>query len=476
MSQKTLYDKVWKKHIVGELPTGQTQVFVSRHMMHEVTSPQAFEMLREKKISVKHPELTFCILDHVIPTHDLSRPFEDNQAELMTSTVEENTKEFNITYFGPGSGKQGVCHVAFPEQGLIWPGQIIVCGDSHTCTYGAFGTLAFGIGTTQVSHVLATQTLAMDKLKVRRINFNGKLNKGVGAKDLALYMIMKLGVKGGVGFAYEFGGEAIENMSMEERMTICNLAVEGGARLGYINPDKITFDYLKEKEFAPKKYFEKAVEYWKSIASDSDAQYDDVVDIDVPQVEPMVTWGVNPEQTIGVSEIIPSSNKFEGKLKEEAEDALNYMGLNAGDKIEGTPVDVVFIGSCTNGRLIDFKQAAEILKGKKVAVKTLVVSGSEEVKKQAEEIGIDKIFIDAGAEWRLPGCSMCLAMNPDKLVGTQRCASTSNRNFKGRQGSPTGRTHLMNPYTAAASAIEGKITNPGKYLGGYPLKGIKKNE
>ena len=466
MSERTLYDKVWEKHIVGKLASGQTQVFVGRHLMHEVTSPQAFEMLREKGIKIKHPELTFATLDHVIPTCDISRPFKDDQAELMSKTIEDNTKEFGITFFGSESGKQGVCHVTFPEQGLIWPGQLVVCGDSHTCTYGAFGALAFGIGTTQVSHVLATQTLAMDKLKVRRINFNGKLNIGVTAKDLALYLIMKLGVEGGVGFAYEFGGEAVDNMNIDERMTLCNMAVEGGSRSGYVNPDQTTFDYLKDKEFAPKEDFDKAIEYWKSIASSDDAEYDDMVEIDVSEIEPMVTWGVNPEQTIKISESTPSLDNSSGKQRSEAEDAYAYMGLKHGEKLLGTPVDVAFIGSCTNGRLSDLKLAAEILKGKKVSIKTLVVPGSELVKREAEELGLDKIFEEAGAEWRQPGCSMCLAMNPDKLVGTQRSASTSNRNFKGRQGSSTGRTHLMSPYTAAASAIEGKITDPRDSLGG----------
>lgn len=464
MSKGTLYDKVWEKHVVGKLPTGQIQVFAGRHFMHDVTSAPAFDMLRERNLCVKHPELTFAVADHVVPTKDISRPFEDEQAELVTQTLEKNTKENGINFFSPDSGKQGVCHVTFPEQGLIWPGQLVVCGDSHTCTYGAFGALAFGIGTTQVSHVLSTQTLAIDKLKVRKISFTGKLKKGTTSKDLALYMIMKLGVKGGVGFAYEFGGEVVENMDMEERMTLCNLAVEGGARLGYINPDEKTFKYLKLKNNSPKKDFDKALEYWRSIVSDSNAEYDDVFNIDVSSLNPIVTWGVNPEQAIELNEKIPLLEEFEGKQKEEAADALRHMNLNPGESLVGLPVDVVFIGSCTNGRLSDLKAASEILKGKKVSVKTLVVPGSELVKKKAEDLGLDKIFLGAGAEWRSPGCSMCLAMNPDKLVGSQRSASTSNRNFKGRQGSPKGRTHLMSPYIAAASAIEGRITNPTKYL------------
>lgn len=463
MSKNTLYDKVWEKHTVGKLPTGQTQIFVGRHLMHEVTSPQAFEMLRERGLKVKRPELTFAVTDHVIPTHDRSRPFEDDQAELMTKTLEENVKEFDVTYFDIGSGHQGVCHVTYPEQGLIWPGVLAVCGDSHTCTYGAFGALAFGIGTTQVSHVLGTQTMAMDPLKVRRINFNGELQKGVTAKDLALYMIAKLGVEGGVGYAYEFGSEAIEKMDMEGRMTLCNMAVEGGARSGYVNPDETTFEYLKDKSYAPKD-FDKAKEYWKTIASGDDAEYDDVVDIDASEIEPMVTWGTNPEQAVKIIDNTPEVKDFPDSKKEEIKDAYEYMGLEEEQNIEDTPIDVVFIGSCTNGRLSDLEDAAEILKGNKVKVKTLVVPGSEEVKKKAEEKGLDQIFKETGAEWRDAGCSMCLAMNPDKLVGKERSASTSNRNFKGRQGSTTGRTHLMSPYTAAASAIEGKLTDPRKYL------------
>ena len=464
MSKNTLYDKIWDTHVVGVLPTGQTQIFVGRHLMHEVTSPQAFEMLRDRKLKVTHPKLTTAVVDHVIPTQNCSRPFKDEQAEVMTAELEKNTKSFSIKYFAPCSGTQGVCHVTFPEQGIIWPGQLIVCGDSHTCTYGAFGALAFGIGTTQVSHVLATQTMAMDKLKVRRINIIGKLGKGVTAKDVALTIIRKLGVKGGVGFAYEFGGEVIDRMSMDERMTLCNLAVEGGARSGYINPDGTTFKYLKGRNSTPKKDYDKAVQYWKNVASDKNAVYDDTVTIDVSSLEPVITWGVNPQQTITVSEKVPSLDSFKGKDREEAEDALKYMGLEAGKELIGTKVDVVFIGSCTNGRLSDLVQAAEILKGEKVLVRTLVVPGSEEVKKEAEKLGLDKIFKESGAEWRMPGCSMCLAMNPDRLIGNQRSASTSNRNFKGRQGSSTGRTHLMSPYTAAATAIEGKLADPRKYL------------
>lgn len=464
MSARTLYDKVWAFHKVGELPTGQTQLYAGRHLMHEVTSPQAFEMLRERGLKVRRPDLTTAVVDHVIPTDDRCRPFKDKQAELMTKTLEDNVREFGVPYFEVGSGRHGVCHVTYSESGLVWPGQLVVCGDSHTCTYGAFGALAFGIGTTQVSHVLATQTLAMEKMKVKRINFDGSTEKGVTAKDLALYMINKLGTKGGVGYAYELGGNAIDEMSMEGRMTLCNMAVEGGARSGYVNPDDKTFSYLSDSPFAPKKDFERAVKFWESVASDKDAEYDGVENIDVSQIEPMVTWGVNPEQAVPVSGYTPAMIGVSEKEANEMADAYGYMGLKPNEKIIGLPVDVVFIGSCTNGRLSDLRNAAEILKGRKVAVKTLVVPGSEVVYSHAEQEGLDKIFKDAGAEWRHPGCSMCLAMNPDRLEGYQRCASTSNRNFKGRQGSMTGRTHLMSPLTAAATAIEGKITDPRKYM------------
>ena len=463
MSKKTLYDKVWEAHKVGQLSTGQTQIFIGRHLMHEVTSPQAFEILKEKKVKVRRPDLTFAVVDHVVPTDDIRRPYKDSQAELMVSTLEKNIKKSGIKFFAPGSGKQGICHVIFPEQGLIWPGETVVCGDSHTCTYGAFGALAFGIGTTQVSHVLATQTLAVELLKVRRIDFNGQLNLGVSPKDLILYLISKLGVEGGVGYVYEFGGKVIKQMSMEGRMTICNMAVEGGARSGYVNPDEITFAYLKKTPFGPK-HWKRALSFWKSIASDPDALYDDRIFIDVREIKPMITWGINPSQAISIDEKIPFLKNIDPEHKNEAKDSLEYMGLEEGKSLIGLPIDVVFIGSCTNGRLTDLEEAAKILKNKKVRVKTLVVPGSEDIKHQAEQKGFDKIFKEAGAEWRYPGCSMCLAMNPDRLIGNERCASTSNRNFKGRQGSPTGRTHLMSPLMAAASAINGKITDPRLYL------------
>jgi 3-isopropylmalate/(R)-2-methylmalate dehydratase large subunit len=468
MSKGTLLDKVWDLHTVKTLDDGRTQLFVGRHLIHEVTSPQAFEDVEERGLKVLHPELTFATLDHVIPTDCPQRPYKDSQAELMAKTLEDNVRKHGIRYFGSGNG-QGVCHVVFPEQGVIWPGQVIVCGDSHTCTHGAFGTLAFGIGTTQVGHVLATQTLAMDKKpKVRRIDFAGELRKGVTAKDVALYKISQMGVNGGTGFAEEYGGTAVEMMNMEERMTLCNLAVEGGARSGYVNPDQITRDYILNRPFSPRGFalFNKMSNEWLKINSDSDAVYDDRVFFNVCNSQPFVTWGVNPEQGIPITDRMPTLDKYEGKAREEVEDAFRYMGLEPGKPIRGTPVDMVFIGSCTNGRISDLKQAARILKGRKVKVKTVIVSGSELVKKEAEERGYDRIFQEAGAEWRYAGCSYCLAMNPDKVGEKLRCASTSNRNFKKRQsgGLFNSRTHLMSPYTAAASAIEGAIADPRDYL------------
>ena len=467
MSRNTLYDKVWDLHKVADLPDGKVQLYVGRHLMHEITSPAAFAMLKKQGLKVAHPEQTFATVDHIIPTESAARkrPFANHDDEMMISALEENVKTENIRYFAPNSGSNGVCHVTFPEQGLVWPGQVVVCGDSHTCTYGAFGAIAFGIGTTDVANVLATQTIVLDsKLKVRRIDYGGTLGKGVTAKDVALYTIMELGIKGGFGFAYEFGGKVIDEFNMEQRMTLCNMAVEGGARLGYVNPDNKTVEYLKKSPHAPKSDFNQAAVFWKSIASEKDAYYDDRIRIDVSQISPIITWGTNPEQAIFADTVVPPLQGVSGAKFADYQDALLYMGLKGGEYLTNIPVDVVFIGSCTNGRLSDLWQAAQILEGRHVAVRTLVVPGSDKVKKDAEDLGLDSIFKDAGAEWRFPGCSMCLAMNPDKLTGYQRSASTSNRNFMGRQGSETGRTHIMSPYTAAATAIEGKFADPRKYL------------
>ncbi len=459
--KKTLFEKVWQKHAVSELPDGSTQLLIGTHLLHEVTSPQAFGMLRTLKLGVKYPSRTYATVDHIIPTTDRSEPYADATAYEMLTELRKNCADNGITFFDVHTGSQGVIHIVAPEQGLIHPGMTVACGDSHTATHGAFGAIAFGIGTSQVRNVLATQTLAFKKLKVRRVNVEGELKRGVYPKDVALHIIRKLGVNGGIGYAYEFGGKVFDDMSMEGRMTVCNMAIEGGARIGYVNPDQKTFDYLKGRPYAPSAdKWEESVEYWKSIASDPDAQYDDVVTFNGADIEPTVTWGVNPSQALFIGENIPDPALIADETaRKDAVDALAYMKLKSGDKIAGTKIDVAFIGSCTNGRLSDFEEAAEFLKGKKVAsgVRALAVPGSQIVDKLARAKGLDKIFTEAGFEWREAGCSMCLAMNPDKLVGDQLCASTSNRNFKGRQGSPTGRTILMSPVMVAAAAVAGEL-------------------
>ncbi|MFH1391599.1 MAG: 3-isopropylmalate dehydratase large subunit [Candidatus Diapherotrites archaeon] len=460
-----LFNKVWQMHEVQKLPNGESQLFIGTHLMHEVTSPQAFAMLREKGIKVAFPERTFATADHIIPTENRERPFRDSLAEEMMVAIEKNTSESKITFFGPDTGKQGVIHVIAAELGLAQPGMTIACGDSHTSTHGAFGAIAFGIGTSQIRDVLASQCISIAKPKVRKIEINGSLAKGVFAKDVILRIIKELGVKGGLGYAYEYSGKVFEEMNIEERMTVCNMSIEGGARAGYINPDEKTFSYLKGKEYVSKN-FEKAKEFWKSIASDSNADYGDIYSIDGSAIEPMVTWGITPGQAIGVTEKIPKIKSLPENEQKICEDALQYMGFNEDEQMLGKKINVAFIGSCTNGRISDLREAAKIIDGKKVAsnIRALVVSGSQQVKKQAEEEGLDKIFIAAGFEWRDSGCSMCLAMNPDKLNGREICASTSNRNFKGRQGSTTGRTILMSPAMVAAAAINGKITDVREIL------------
>ncbi|MBN1524735.1 MAG: 3-isopropylmalate dehydratase large subunit [Spirochaetales bacterium] len=459
---KHLVDKIWELHKVKTLPSGQDQIAIGLHLIHEVTSPQAFAMLKEYNMAVKHPERTFATADHIIPTESRARPFADSLAEAMMEAVEKNTKEYGITFFGPESGLQGVVHIIGPELGLTQPGMTIVCGDSHTATHGAFGALAFGIGTSQVRDVLATQTMAMGKPKVRKIEVKGKLSRGVTAKDIILKIIAELGVNGGLGYAYEYAGETIEGLSMEERMTVCNMSIEGGARFGYINPDQTTFDYLKGRKYVPSgAAWDKAVEFWKSIASDADAQYDDIYTLDVNNLKPMVTWGINPGQAIGVDEPIPETASLPGEYQDSAGKGLIHMGFKEGETMEGKKIDVAFIGSCTNGRISDLRDAAEFLKGKRVAegVWAFVVPGSNSVKIQAEKEGLDKIFEAAGFQWREAGCSICLGMNPDKLVGNQMSASSSNRNFIGRQGSPTGKTLLMSPVMVAAAAVAGKVVD-----------------
>ncbi len=463
MAGKTLYQKVWQRHKVTTLSTGQDQLFVGLHLIHEVTTPQAFASLVERGAPVGYPDRTFATVDHIIPTeHQTQRPFLDQQAELMNATLEHNVKEFGIPFFDVASGHQGIVHVIGPELGLTQPGMTIACGDSHTSTHGAFGSLGFGIGTTEVGLVLETQTLALTPLKVRKIEFNGELKNGLCAKDVILYIIQQLGVKGGIGYAYEFCGEVFDNMSMEERMTVCNMSIEGGARIGYVNPDQTTYDYLKGRPYAPADHvFDTAIAYWESIRTDDDAVFDDVCVFHTDDMSPMVTWGITPAQSIGVSECIPNPNSVDENDRVLIEDALEHMKWDADAPILGTKVDVVFVGSCTNSRLSDLQAAAKILEGKQVHedVKMIVVPGSQQIKKEAESQGLDDIFKSAGAQWREPGCSMCLAMNPDKLMGDQVCASTSNRNFIGRQGSVEGRTLLMGPAMAAAAAVAGHVAD-----------------
>ncbi|MBE9212060.1 3-isopropylmalate dehydratase large subunit [Plectonema cf. radiosum LEGE 06105] len=462
MSKGTLFDKVWDLHTVGMLASGQTQLFIGLHLIHEVTSPQAFAMLKERGLKVMFPQRTVATVDHIVPTENQARPFVDTLAEEMMQALENNCQENKITFYNIGTGNQGIVHVIAPELGLTQPGMTIACGDSHTSTHGAFGAIAFGIGTSQVRDVLASQTLALSKLKVRKIEVNGSLNPGIYAKDVVLHIIRTLGVKGGVGYAYEFAGTTFEQMNMEERMTVCNMSIEGGARCGYVNPDQVTYEYLKDKDFAPKgQDWEQAVNWWNSIRSDADAEYDDVVVFDAIDIAPTVTWGITPGQGIGVNQTVPLPSELPSDERFLAEEAYSYMDLAPGNPIKGTKIDVCFIGSCTNGRISDLREAAKIAKGHQVAsgVKAFVVPGSERVKKQAEAEGLDKIFQAAGFEWREPGCSMCLAMNPDKLQGRQISASSSNRNFKGRQGSSSGRTLLMSPAMVAAAAIKGTVTD-----------------
>ncbi|MDA3957716.1 3-isopropylmalate dehydratase large subunit [Oceanispirochaeta sp.] len=462
MAKNTLYNKIWDAHNAGVLPTGQNQVLIGLHLVHEVTSPQAFDALREEGLSVAFPERTFATCDHIVPTSFTSRPFEDNQAELMMEALEKNTKDFGITFYDPPSGKQGIVHIVGPETGLTQPGMTIACGDSHTSTHGAFGTLAFGIGTSQVRDVLATGCLSMDELKVKRIEVNGTLPKGVTPKDVILFIINRLGVRGGLGYAYEYAGEVFDSMSMEGRMTVCNMSIEGGARAGYVNPDETTFTYLKGREFCPEgKAWDKAVNWWKTLPSDTEATYDDLVVFDAADISPMVTWGITPAQSVSVDENLPELSGLSNDMKKSLEEAYAHMKLTPGQKARDIPVQVAFIGSCTNGRMSDLRAAAEIVKGKKIhpKVRGIVVPGSIPVRLQAMKEGLDKIFEDAGFEWRQAGCSMCLAMNPDKLIGDEISASSSNRNFIGRQGSPSGRTLLMSPVMVAAAALCGHVSD-----------------
>ncbi|NET71060.1 MAG: 3-isopropylmalate dehydratase large subunit [Sphaerospermopsis sp. SIO1G2] len=467
MSKGTLFDKVWDLHTVGTLPSGLTQLFIGLHLIHEVTSPQAFAMLKERDLKVLFPQRTIATVDHIVPTDNQARPFADGMAEAMIQSLEQSCQENDITFYNIGSGNQGIVHVIAPELGLTQPGMTIACGDSHTSSHGAFGAIAFGIGTSQVRDVLASQTLALSKLKVRKIEVNGQLRPGVYAKDVILHIIRTLGVKGGVGYAYEYAGTTFAQMNMEERMTVCNMAIEGGARCGYVNPDQTTYDYLKNRDFAPQGAdWEKAVAWWESLRSNADAEYDDVVVFKAEDIPPTVTWGITPGQGMGIDQKIPAASDLAEEDRFIAEEAYRYMDLYPGQPIQGTKIDVCFIGSCTNGRISDLREAAKIAAGRKVAagVKAFVVPGSERVKQEAEAEGLHQIFTNAGFEWREPGCSMCLAMNPDKLQGRQISASSSNRNFKGRQGSASGRTLLMSPAMVATAAIKGEVADVREML------------
>ena len=458
---KTLYEKIWDKHIVDQEEEKPAIIYIDLHLLHEVTSPQAFEGLRLANRKVRRPNHSFATVDHNIPTKDrynITDPISKKQIE----TLEENCKEFGVELFGMDSIEQGIVHVIGPELGLTLPGKTIVCGDSHTATHGAFGALAFGIGTSEVEHVLASQCLHQNKSKTMNVKFIGDLQKGVTAKDVILGLISKYGTDFGTGYVLEFTGNSTKTMSMEERLTICNMAIEAGARSGLFAPDQITFDYLKDRTYSPKgEDFNKAVEEWKTLVSDSDAIYDSEVTLDLNTLEPQVTWGTSPSMGASITDVVPSPNDFEDQDKKNAcAKALEYMGLTAGMKMSDIEIDYAFIGSCTNGRIEDLRAAAEVAKGRRVAkgVTALVVPGSQRVKIQAEKEGLDKIFLDAGFEWREPGCSMCLGMNPDKVPDGVHCASTSNRNFEDRQGFGA-KTHLCSPAMAAAAAIAGRFVD-----------------
>ena len=465
MSSNTLYDTVWEKHKVAELPNGQDQLFIGLHLVHEVTSPQAFGMLRERDLDVAFPDRTFATTDHIAPTtpQGRERPLQDDQAENMLQALEHNTSENGITFFGLNGEKQGITHVVAPELGLSQPGMTVACGDSHTSTHGAFGSVGIGIGTSQIRDVLATGCIAAEKQQVRRIEVTGTLSEEVYAKDIILKIIRDLGVGGGVGHVYEYGGEAIENLDMEGRLAVCNMSIEGGARAGYINPDQTTYEYLKGREYAPDvDDWDEHVEYWDTLRSGDDAEYDDVVEINADDLAPMVTWGINPGQVVSVDEEIPSLDAMTDETaRKAAQKAFDHMELNPGETMEGYDVDVAFLGTCTNGRFSDFKEAARVIEGKQIdsGVHGLAVPGSETVRRQCEAAGLDEIFREAGFEWRQAGCSMCLAMNNDSLEAGEVCASSSNRNFIGRQGDKEGRTVLMSPAMVAAAAIEGEITD-----------------
>ncbi len=459
---KTLYDKIWDDHLVHQDKDGIALLYVDRHLVHEVTSPQAFEGLRIQKRKVRRPELTLAVPDHNVPTSDRSKGIEDKESKLQVDTLRKNCKEFGVQLFDVNDKRQGIVHIIGPEQGFTQPGTVIVCGDSHTATHGAFGSLAFGIGTSEVEHVLATQTLIQKKSKNFRINVNGKLPVGVTSKDVILKIIKTIGTAGGTGYVIEFAGEVIRNLSVEQRMTVCNMTIEAGARAGLIAPDEKTYEYFKGRPMAPKgDNWKKALDHWKNLYSDKGCKFDKEIHLDAKDIEPLVTWGTSPQDVSPITGTVPDPEKENDKERKNAMyRSLEYMGLRPNTKMSDIKVDRIFIGSCTNGRIEDLRAAAKLLKGRKIAknVSAMVVPGSGLVKKQAEDEGLDKIFIEAGFQWREPGCSMCLGMNEDQLKSKERCASTSNRNFEGRQGRG-GRTHLVSPGMAVAAAIQGHLAD-----------------
>jgi len=459
-SPRTLFDKIWDDHVVERLEDGTCILYIDRHLVHEVTSPQAFEGLRMSGRRVRRPDATVAVVDHNVPTSDRSKPIEEPESRLQIETLEKNVAEFGVPYFPLRSASQGIVHVVGPEQGISLPGMTIVCGDSHTSTHGALGSLAFGIGTSEVEHVLATQTILQKPAKNMRVSVEGKVGPGVTAKDIMLAIIGRIGTAGGTGHVIEFAGSAIRDLDMAGRMTLCNMSIEAGARAGLVAPDETTFAYVKGRPFAPKgEAFEQACDYWRSLASDEGAYFDTEVTLAAEEIVPSITWGTSPQDVLPITGKVPSpSDEADPARAAQIQRALDYMGLEAGQTIAGTSVDVVFIGSCTNSRLEDLRAAADVVRGRHVAegVRAMIVPGSGLVKHAAEAEGLDKIFLDAGFEWREAGCSMCLGMNPDRLTPGQRCASTSNRNFEGRQG-PGGRTHLCSPAMAAAAAVTGRL-------------------
>lgn len=461
MSPKTLYDKIWDAHVAHEAEDGTCLLYIDRHLVHEVTSPQAFEGLRMAGRKVRAPEKTIAVPDHNVPTTlDRTKGIDNEESRIQVEALDKNAKEFGVHYYPVSDVRQGIVHIVGPEQGWTLPGMTVVCGDSHTATHGAFGALAHGIGTSEVEHVLATQTLIQKKSKNMKVEITGKLKPGVTAKDITLAVIGETGTAGGTGYVIEYCGEAIRDLSMEGRMTVCNMAIEGGARAGLIAPDETTYEYCKGRPHAPKgAAWEQALEYWKTLFTDEGAHFDKVVTLKGEDIQPVVTWGTSPEDVLPITGVVPNPEDFEGGKVEAARRSIEYMGLTPGQRLDSIEIDTVFIGSCTNGRIEDLRAVAEVVKGKKIAVnRAMIVPGSGLVRAQAEEEGLAEIFQEAGFEWRMAGCSMCLAMNPDQLAPEERCAATSNRNFEGRQGYK-GRTHLVSPAMAAAAALTGKLTD-----------------